>query len=79
MKIKKCITQYYYHLKYGFRYLGDDVVIGKNFTYANAKNIPFVVLAGENEIAAGKFTLKDMASGEQKLVTDDELVSIVKG
>ena len=57
----------------------DQSKMKKQMNYANAKNIPFVVLAGENEIAAGKFTLKDMASGEQKLVTDDELVSIVKG
>lgn len=51
----------------------------KQMNYANAKGIPFVVLAGENEIEAGKFTLKNMTSGEQKLVTADELIAIVKG
>ena len=51
----------------------------KQMNYANAKGIPFVVLAGENEINEGKFTLKDMNSGEQKLVSADELIDIVKG
>ena len=47
-------------------------------SYANAKQIPFVVLAGENEMAAGKVTLKNMESGEQTLVSTEELIAIVK-
>ena len=50
----------------------------KQMSYANAKNIPFVVLAGENEMAAGKVTLKNMESGEQTLVTAEELITTVK-
>ena len=50
----------------------------KQMSYANAKHIPFVALAGENEINEGKFTLKDMTTGEQKLVSPDELIAIVK-
>ena len=50
----------------------------KQMSYANAKNIPFVVLAGENEMAAGKVTLKNMESGEQTLVTVEELIATVK-
>ena len=50
----------------------------KQMSYANAKNIPFVVLAGENEMAAGKVTLKNMESGEQTLVTAEELIATVK-
>ena len=46
----------------------------KQMSYANAKQIPFVVLAGESEMAEGKFTLKDMATGEQQLLTPDELI-----
>jgi histidyl-tRNA synthetase len=49
----------------------------KQMSYANAKQIPFVALAGENEIAAGKLTLKNMATGEQTLVTPDELIAAV--
>ena len=50
----------------------------KQMSYANAKQIPFVVLAGENEMAEGKLTLKNMLSGDQQLVTIEELISIVK-
>ena len=50
----------------------------KQMSYANAKQIAFVVLAGENEMAEGKLTLKNMLSGEQQLVTVEELISIVK-
>ena len=46
-------------------------------SYANAKNIPYVVLAGENEINEGKLMLKDMQTGEQTLVTDEELIAMV--
>jgi histidyl-tRNA synthetase len=34
-----------------------------------------VALAGENEISQGKFTLKNMVSGEQRLLTPEELIS----
>lgn len=56
----------------------DKAKMKKQMSYANAKNIPFVVLAGENEIAAGKVTLKNMESGEQTLVTAEELIAAVK-
>ena len=50
----------------------------KQMSYANAKQIPFVALAGENEIAAGKLTLKNMLTGEQQLLTVEELINVVK-
>lgn len=56
----------------------DKAKMKKQMSYANAKNIPFVVLAGENEMAAGKVTLKNMESGEQTLVTVEELIAAVK-
>jgi histidyl-tRNA synthetase len=56
----------------------DSMKMKKQMSYANVKAIPFVALAGENEIAEGKFTLKNMQTGEQQLVTIDELISIVK-
>ena len=46
----------------------------KQMAYANAKQIPYVALAGENEINEGKLTLKSMATGEQQLVTFEELI-----
>ena len=56
----------------------DAAKMKKQMSYANAKQIPFVVLAGDNEIAAGKVTLKDMVTGEQLLVTTDELIEKIK-
>lgn len=56
----------------------DKAKMKKQMSYANAKNIPFVVLAGENEMAAGKVTLKNMESGEQTLVTAEELIATVE-
>jgi histidyl-tRNA synthetase len=56
----------------------DSVKMKKQMSYANAKNIPFVALAGESEINEGKITLKNMTTGEQKMVMIDELIEIVK-
>ncbi|MDR2118355.1 MAG: histidine--tRNA ligase [Tannerellaceae bacterium] len=49
--------------------------IKKQMSYADAKNIPYVVLAGENEMAEGKVNLRNMSNGEQVLLTPDELVA----
>ena len=57
----------------------DSSKMKKQMSYANAKQIPFVALAGENEIAEGKLTLKNMESGEQQLVTPDELIKEILG
>lgn len=46
----------------------------KQMSYANAKHIPFVALAGDDEIAKGMVTLKNMETGEQTLVTPQELI-----
>ncbi len=56
----------------------DAAKMKKQMSYANAKQIPFVALVGENEMAAGKLTLKNMETGEQSLVTADELVEKLK-
>lgn len=56
----------------------DSTKMKKQMSYANAKQIPFVALAGENEMAEGKLTLKNMISGEQQLVKIEELINIVK-
>ncbi len=52
----------------------DSAKMKKQMSYANAKQIPYVALAGENEINEGKVTLKNMTTGEQMLVTADELL-----
>ena len=55
----------------------DAVKMKKQMAYANAKQIPFVALAGENEISQGRLTLKNMATGDQLLLTPDELIAAV--
>lgn len=52
----------------------DSVKMKKQMSYANAKQIPFVALAGDNEMAEGKVMLKNMTTGEQQLVTSEELI-----
>ena len=56
----------------------DSVKMKKQMSYANAKSIPFVALVGENEMNEGKVTLKNMTTGEQNLVTPDELVALMR-
>ena len=55
----------------------DAAKMKKQMSYANAKHIPYVALTGENEIKEGKVTLKNMETGEQQLVTPDELIEII--
>ena len=56
----------------------DSAKMKKQMSYANAKNIPFVAIAGETEMNEGKFTLKNMLTGEQHAVTADELLAMMK-
>lgn len=56
----------------------DCAKMKKQMNYANAKHVAFVALAGENEIAQGKITLKNMLTGEQKLITPRELLNELK-
>ena len=57
----------------------DAVKMKKQMQYANAKAIPFVVLAGENEMQSNTVTLKNMAIGEQTQLTVQELVESLCG
>ncbi len=56
----------------------DSVKMKKQMSYANAKQIPFVAIVGENEMQEGKVTLKNMTTGEQSLVTPEDLIITVK-
>ncbi len=51
----------------------DDTKMGKQMGYADKRNIPFTVLAGEKEMEAQQYTLKDMKSGAQSSVSYSEL------
>jgi len=46
----------------------------KQMSYAHTKNIPFVILVGEEEMQKGQYTLKDMKSGDQQQLTESELL-----
>jgi histidyl-tRNA synthetase len=57
----------------------DNAKMKKQMGYANDKHIPFVAIVGETEMNEGKFMLKNMTTGEQNLVTAEELIQTVKG
>ena len=56
----------------------DAVKMKKQMSYANAKGIPFVVMAGETEMQEGVMALKNMVTGEQRMVKVNELVDALK-
>ena len=56
----------------------DSAKMKKQMSYANGKQIPFVAIVGENEMNEGKLTLKNMTTGEQTLVTAEELIAAVQ-
>jgi len=49
----------------------------KQMSYADSNRIPYVAIVGENEMAENKISLKNMQSGEQKLVDVKTLIQIV--
>lgn len=56
----------------------DSTKMKKQMSYANSKAIAFVAIIGENEMKEGKVTLKNMATGEQSLVSPEELIATIK-
>ncbi|HMQ77272.1 MAG TPA: histidine--tRNA ligase [Flavobacteriales bacterium] len=54
----------------------DKAKMAKQFKYADDKGIPYVAILGENELKQGLITVKDMKSGEQKAVRQEELVGL---
>ncbi len=56
----------------------DSSKMKKQMSYANAKQIPFVAIIGENELAEGKVMLKNMETGDQQLVDCNELIEKIK-
>ncbi|MEG1838967.1 MAG: histidine--tRNA ligase [Bacteroidaceae bacterium] len=55
----------------------DTVKMKKQMSYANDKNIPFVAIVGENEMNEKKLTLKNMITGEQMLISPEELFALI--
>ena len=52
----------------------DSAKMKKQMSYANARNIPFVALMGEQELKDGVVTLKEMVTGNQEQLTPEQLV-----
>ncbi|MBO5614783.1 MAG: histidine--tRNA ligase [Prevotella sp.] len=56
----------------------DNAKMKKQMNYANALGVAYVALVGENEMNEGKVTLKNMTTGEQKLVSLEEIINMIK-
>ncbi|OJJ21339.1 histidine--tRNA ligase [marine bacterium AO1-C] len=56
----------------------DAAKFKKQFNYANRKNIPFVIVAGDEEMKVGKLALKTMETGEQAILEVDEVIDQIK-
>jgi histidyl-tRNA synthetase len=52
--------------------------VGRALEYANSLSIPYVVFFGEEEKEKGKYKLKNMASGEEKLVSEKQLIKTLR-
>ncbi len=52
----------------------DSVKMKKQMAYANAQQVPFVALVGETEMNEGRIALKDMVSGEQSILSLEEVI-----
>jgi histidyl-tRNA synthetase len=56
----------------------EPVRLRKQFSYADARMIPYVVIAGSNELSAGQATVKNMKTGEQIAVSLSALPSFIR-
>ncbi len=56
----------------------EEQKLGKKFKYADNLNVKYVIIIGEDEVKNNVITLKNMFTGEQKTLTFDEAVKIIK-
>ena len=56
----------------------DSVKMGKQMSYADKRNIPFVILTGEKEMKTNSFTVKNMKSGEQMSLGLEDLLQLLQ-
>ena len=57
----------------------DATKMKKQMTYANNKNVEYVAMVGETEIANGTIALKCMESGEQENLTIHQVIQKIQG
>ncbi len=55
-----------------------DVKFKAKMNYANKIGVPFVIIIGEDEVKNGKYTVKNMSSGEQQQLASEDLIAWVK-
>ena len=53
----------------------EEKAFKKKLNYANKQSIPYAIIIGEDEVAQNKVALKDMQTGEQKIMTIDEVIT----
>ena len=58
-------------------YSDPNIKLDKQLKYANKKNIPYVIIIGPEEVANGNVVLKDMKTGEQKKLSQQDLVKFL--
>jgi histidyl-tRNA synthetase len=56
----------------------DSAKMKKQMNYANDRQIPFVAIVGADEVQNGTIALKDMATGEQQMLTVDQVIDHLK-
>ena len=56
----------------------EDMKLKNKLKYANKLKIKYLIIVGEDEVKAGKVTLKDMITGEQKLVKFEDIINNIK-
>jgi len=52
----------------------EPIRLGKQFRYADRKGVPYVVILGPDEVASGKVVLKDLATGQQQVYSEEGLI-----
>jgi histidyl-tRNA synthetase len=57
----------------------ENAKLKKQFTYADKKAIPFMIIIGEEELANGNVALKNMTNGEQKVLSISDCIEELKG
>lgn len=55
----------------------DNAKLAKQFQHADKRNIPFAVMAGDQEMNSNSYTLKNLSTGEQKSLSLDELKKVL--
>lgn len=56
----------------------EDGKIGKKFNYADKLNIPYVIVVGQEEAENNKYSFRDMKTGEQKIISLEEVLECLK-